>query len=54
MKDSALFINVGRGTITSEKTLIEALNNHQIRHAYADVFENEPLNSDSPLYDVEI
>ncbi|SUL90203.1 phosphoglycerate dehydrogenase [Staphylococcus carnosus] len=53
MKDSALFINVGRGTITSEKTLIEALNNHQIRHAYADVFENEPLNSDSPLYDVE-
>lgn len=53
MKDSALFINVGRGTITSEQTLIEALKNHQIRHAYADVFENEPLTSDSPLYDVE-
>lgn len=53
MKDSALFINVGRGTITSEQTLIKALKNHQIRHAYADVFENEPLASDSPLYEIE-
>lgn len=53
MKDSALFINVGRGTITPEQTLIKALNDKQIRHAYADVFEDEPLSSDSPLYDVE-
>ena len=39
MKESAMFINVGRGTVVEEDTLIKALSNNEIRHAYLDVFE---------------
>lgn len=53
MKDEALFINIGRGTIVDEDLLIEILRNHTIRHAYLDVFEKEPLSSDNPLYDLD-
>lgn len=44
MKDEALFINIGRGSIVKETLLIEVLKSRVIRHAYLDVFENEPLN----------
>ncbi|MFI9579265.1 phosphoglycerate dehydrogenase [Staphylococcus capitis] len=53
MKDEALFINIGRGTIVKEELIIEVLRNRLIRHAYLDVFENEPLSSDNPLYDLD-
>ncbi|MCU5746244.1 phosphoglycerate dehydrogenase [Staphylococcus sp. SQ8-PEA] len=53
MKETCLFINVGRGTIVNETTLIEALENGSIRHATLDVFENEPLPDDHPFYDME-
>lgn len=49
MKDSALFINVGRGTIVDEDVLIEVLKREEIRHATLDVFENEPLDSDKSI-----
>ena len=51
MKEDTLFINVGRGTIVEEDDLIEILRK-LIRHAYLDVFENEPLESEHPLYDL--
>ncbi|MCI2775002.1 phosphoglycerate dehydrogenase [Staphylococcus petrasii] len=50
MKDEALFINVGRGTIVAQEDIVEVLKNKLIRHAYLDVFENEPLEADNPLY----
>lgn len=53
MKESALFINIGRGTIASEETIINALKEDKIRHAYLDVFEKEPLSEDSPLYELD-
>lgn len=50
MKDSAYFINIGRGATVDEGALIEALQNHIIRGAALDVFEKEPLPQDSPLW----
>nr|WP_272108689.1 phosphoglycerate dehydrogenase [Staphylococcus sp. NRL 22/194] len=53
MKNEALFINVGRGTIIAEEDIVEVLKNRLIRHAYLDVFENEPLEADNPLYNLD-
>lgn len=53
MKDEALFINVGRGTIVAQEDIVAVLKNKLIRHAYLDVFENEPLEADNSLYDLD-
>ncbi|EKU45240.1 phosphoglycerate dehydrogenase [Staphylococcus massiliensis] len=53
MNDHTLFINVGRGTIVETQVLIDALESKEIRKAYVDVFENEPLNEDSPLFETQ-
>ncbi len=49
MKSSAILINVARGPIVDEAALYKALKNGTIRAAGLDVFEKEPLPSDSPL-----
>ncbi|MDA6131452.1 bifunctional glyoxylate/hydroxypyruvate reductase B, partial [Escherichia coli] len=51
MKDTAFFINIGRGEIVKETDLIAALQNGQIAGAGLDVFEKEPLSEDSPLWE---
>ena len=50
MKPSAVIINVARGNIIDENALIDALQRGRIRGAGLDVFEREPLVSDSPLW----
>lgn len=50
MKPSATLINVGRGTLIVEQDLVDALDNHCLAHAVLDVFQQEPLTEDSPLW----
>ncbi|NLY62596.1 MAG: hypothetical protein GX074_01885 [Erysipelothrix sp.] len=52
MKLGSIFINVGRGPQVIEDDLVNALSNH-LGHAYLDVFNVEPLASDSVLWQVE-
>jgi D-3-phosphoglycerate dehydrogenase len=49
LKPGARLINVGRGPLVEEKALIEALENGQLHSVALDVFEQEPLPSESPL-----
>ncbi len=53
MKRSAVLINVGRGPVVVEEALIAALRGGVIAGAGLDVFEREPLSTDSPLYEME-
>ncbi len=50
MKESAHFINVGRGTLVETGALIEALQEKKIAGAAIDVAEQEPLPPESPLW----
>ena len=50
MKSSAVLMNVGRGSLINEHDLVKALNDGVIAGAVLDVFENEPLAQDHPLW----
>jgi phosphoglycerate dehydrogenase-like enzyme len=50
LKPSAILVNVARGAIIDEAALIEALEDKRLRAAILDVFAEEPLSADSPLW----
>lgn len=52
MKPTAYLINIARGGLVDETALAAALQNGQIAGAALDVVKQEPLNSESPLWDV--
>ena len=52
MKDGALLVNTARGQIVDEEALIEELKTGRI-NAALDVFWKEPLDNDSPLFDLD-
>jgi phosphoglycerate dehydrogenase-like enzyme len=52
MKNTALLINMARGAVVDEKALYTALVNNRIAGAASDVFETEPLQASSPLWDL--
>ncbi len=52
MKKSAYFINISRGKIVQEAKLIQALQEGWIAGAGLDVFEEEPLPMNSPLWEM--
>lgn len=52
MPKGSLFINVSRGEIAVEKDVTAALQSGHLAGAYLDVFEREPLDPASPLWDI--
>ena len=53
MHRDAYLINVGRGSQVDEAALADALRNHRIAGAALDVFEQEPLPAQSPLWELD-
>lgn len=53
MKPGAYIVNIGRGEVIDEPALIDALRAGKIGGAGLDVFEKEPLPSESALWDME-
>lgn len=51
MKDSAILINVGRGSAVDTDALVAALNGGEIGGAVIDVVDQEPLPAEHPLWD---
>lgn len=50
MKETAGFLNMGRGSAVEEDSLLNALRESKLAHAYLDVFETEPLPEDHPFW----
>jgi D-3-phosphoglycerate dehydrogenase len=53
MKNTAILINMARGSVVDEKALYTALKERQIAGAGLDVFETEPTNKDCPLFSLD-
>ena len=53
MKPSAVIVNIARGAVIVEADLVRALSEGWIAGAALDVFEQEPLPAESPLWDME-
>jgi len=49
----AFVVNISRGKIIDQPTLIEALNDGKLRGAALDVMDPEPLPKDDPLWDAK-
>lgn len=53
MKPTAVFINTARGQLVDTDAMVNALQTGKIAGAALDVFDEEPLPMDSPLYQLD-
>ncbi|RDI72649.1 D-2-hydroxyacid dehydrogenase [Halopelagius longus] len=53
MREDAYLVNVARGGVVDQSALVSALRSGDIAGAGLDVFEEEPLPTDSPLWEME-
>jgi phosphoglycerate dehydrogenase-like enzyme len=53
MKQTACFINIGRGPTVNQKDLVDALQTKRIAGLVADVYAEEPLAENNPLWEFE-
>ena len=53
MKPTAIIINMARGPVWVESDVVNALSTGQIAGAGADVFEQEPVEIDNPLFQLD-
>jgi phosphoglycerate dehydrogenase-like enzyme len=53
MRQGTVLVNVARGNIIDEEILIKNLKNRKLRGAALDVFEEEPLSENSPLWNLD-
>lgn len=53
MKNDAVLVNISRGAVVDTDALLDWLHSNPTAHAVLDVFEEEPLDPDSPLWDME-
>lgn len=52
-KNGAILVNIARGAVVKEKDLTDALVSGNLGGAVLDVFEDEPLPQESPLWEME-
>ena len=52
-KNGAILVNIARGAVVKEKDLTDALVSKKLGGAVLDVFADEPLPKESPLWDME-
>lgn len=52
MSDTSIIINISRGPVINQESLITSLQQDSIRGAALDVFEEEPLAVNSPLWEM--
>lgn len=53
MKSNSYIINTARGGIINELDLCDAVRTNEIAGAYLDVLETEPIQANSPLFDID-
>jgi phosphoglycerate dehydrogenase-like enzyme len=53
MKPSAYLVNIGRGEVIDEHAMADSLKAGKLGGAGLDVFEHEPLEASSPLWELE-
>ena len=53
MKTGAVLVNIARGAVVETGALVDALRADKLRGAVLDVFEEEPLSHESPLWEME-